>query len=95
MAIYNFKCSSCSNIKSFSVPITEYAELNLKNASIGLYCDGCGKASRLTRVFDVSSSKIERDKEEMMRQIKEETRKIVQSVRDGNTNAIRNIYGEE
>jgi len=30
-----------------------------------------------------------------MRQVKEESRKIVQSIKSGNAKAIRNIYGEE
>jgi len=47
------------------------------------------------RIFGATSSKITKDKEALMMEIKEESRKIADEVRSGNANTIRQIYGEE
>lgn len=95
MAIYNFKCNHCSSIEVLSISTKKYTQLSQERAFDEMTCKSCENLSGFTRIFGISSSKIERDKEETMRQIKEDSRKIVQSIQSGNTTTMRNIYGEE
>jgi|15BtaG_2_1085339.scaffolds.fasta_scaffold00189_9 hypothetical protein len=95
MAIYNLECKNCSSVDILNISIKKYIESCQKDGLNQRHCKACNKLSEFTRIFSASSSKIERDKEEMMRQVKEESRKIVQSIKSGNAKAIRNIYGEE
>jgi|15BtaG_2_1085339.scaffolds.fasta_scaffold00184_18 hypothetical protein len=95
MAIYKYRCNLCSSVEVFNISIKKYAQLSQEDAFGKMICKNCNKLSEFTRTFGVSSSKIEKDREETMRQIKEDSRRIVQSIKSGNTKTIRNIYGEE
>jgi len=60
-----------------------------------MHCTSCSDNTKFIRIFGATSSKITKDKETLMMEIKEESRKIADEVRAGNTNTIRQIYGEE
>jgi hypothetical protein len=95
MAVYKFACKKCDSVEIKNFSIVKFKALKEQEPEIMFWCKKCDGLSEFIRIFDVSSSKIKRDKEEMMREITEDSRKIVQSIKDGNANIIRNIYGEE
>ena len=84
MPKYSLECSSCClNFEKF----VDYDDLkNLK-------CPKCG--SSVSRSFNFSGAKIERTKSEMMEQIKSDAKKIVKKIKNGDQNAISEIYGGE
>ena len=95
MAIYSFKCDTCSLVEELNISTKKFVQLSQEHAFDKMVCENCNYLSGFTRIFNMSSSKIKRDKEETMRQIKEESRKIVRSIQNGNAKTMRDIYGEE
>jgi len=78
---------------SFSIP--KFLKLSSSGHFDDMYCVNCSDNVKFIRIFGSTSSKITKDKETIMMEIKEEARKISDEVRAGNTNTINQIYGEE
>jgi hypothetical protein len=95
MAIYTYKCRACKIATNLSFPIPKFLKLSNAGHFDDMYCPNCSDNTKFIRIFGATSSKITKDKETLMMEIKEEARKISDEVRAGNTNAIRQVYGEE
>lgn len=95
MAIYTYKCRACNSTVDLSFSISEFLELCNLNHFETMECSKCSNNTKFTRVFGDTSSKINKDKETLMMEIKEDARKISEKVRAGNENMIRQVYGEE
>tara|TARA_Y100000034_G_scaffold123623_1_gene170624 strand:+ start:831 stop:1109 length:279 start_codon:yes stop_codon:yes gene_type:complete len=91
MPEYLFKCDDCSLSKSLNISISEFLHLN-DNLIDNSECKGsCLYKNK--RVFKDISSKIERDQNDRIVELKEESRKIVSKVKQGDLKTIENIYG--
>ena len=95
MAIYTYKCRTCKTVTSLSFSIPKFLKLSVSGHFDDMYCANCSDNTKFIRIFGATSSKITKDRETLMMEIKEEARKIVDEVRSGNTNTIRQVYGEE
>jgi hypothetical protein len=95
MAIYTYKCRTCSTVENMSFSIPRFLKLSVSGHFDDMYCTNCSVNTKFIRIFGATSSKITKDREALMMEIKEESRKIANEVRAGNTNTIRQIYGEE
>jgi len=95
MAIYTYKCRTCKIVMNLSFSIPKFLKLSNSGHFDDMYCCNCSDNAKFTRIFGATSSKITRDKETLMAEIKEEARKISDEVRAGNKNTIRQVYGEE
>jgi len=78
---------------SFSIP--KFLKLSSSGHFDDMYCDNCSDNAKFIRIFGTTSSKITKDKETLMKEIKEEARKISNEVRAGNNKTIRQVYGED
>ncbi len=95
MANYNLKCKDCNEEEIVSLPVSEF--LNLKD-SRSFYlkkCKKCNAETQFVRNFKPASSKISKDRQELMSLAKEEARKIVEKVNMGDTKTILDVYGEK
>lgn len=95
MAIYTYKCRTCKTVTNLSFSIPKFLKLSVSGHFDDMYCANCSDNTKFMRIFGATSSKITKDREALMMEIKEESRKIADEVRAGNTNTIRQIYGEE
>lgn len=95
MAIYTYKCRSCKIVTNMSFSIPKFLKLSSSGHFDDMYCTNCSDNTKFTRIFGSTSSKITKDKETLMMEIREEARKISDEVKTGNTNTIRQVYGEE
>lgn len=95
MASYNFKCTSCNEIETHTMPVKEFVDMVNNYRFESMFCSNCCQETKFLRIFGSSSSKIKRSKEEIALQIKDDVRKVVEKVKSGNSRAIRDIYGEE
>ena len=84
MPRYTFQCDKCNS--TFEEMISHDNQDNVK-------CDGC--ESNVKRVYSFGGSKIERTKSEIMDKVKEDAKKIVKKNKNGDQNAISEIYGGE
>ena len=94
MANYTYKCDGCKKVSSLSYNVSEYASLVELNHFDDMWCDKCCNNQKFIRVFGDISSKISKDKDTLMLEIKEEARKISEKVKLGDQKLIREIYGE-
>jgi len=78
----------------YSLSIALYLELKNSDHFNRIECIDCGKICEFKQVFGVLSSKIKKDKQTIMSEIKDEAKKIANKVRSGDSRTIRNIYGE-
>ena len=76
------------------MPILEYLTLSSENMLYNKKCEKCNTVCEFVRIFNSSSSKISKGKEEMMAEAKEDARKIVNKIKLGDTKAILDVYGE-
>lgn len=84
MPRYSLECTNCDfKFEKF----VDYDDLQ------NLLCQKCG--SLVSRSFNFSGSKVERTKSEQMEQIKSDAKKIVKKIKNGDQNAISEIYGGE
>jgi hypothetical protein len=74
--------------------ITNYLSLDNKDVLLGYDCKKCNTVSKFVRIFNPSSSRISKGKEEILNEAKEEARKIVNKIKSGDTKAILDVYGE-
>ena len=95
MAKYKYSCSKCLSEVNFNFAIKEYLDLKKTDYFKKIKCSNCNDICEFTQTFGSLSSKISKDKETILGEIKEEARKIADKVRSGNSRAIRNIYGED
>ena len=94
MAKYNFKCEKCDAAAAITMSISDYLSLDNKNMLYDQKCRKCDAVSRFIRIFNPSSSKISKGKEEILKEVKEDARKIVNKIRLGDTRTISDVYGE-
>lgn len=95
MAKYKYSCSCCFSSVDFNFAIKEYIELKKTNYFKKIKCNNCNNICEFNQVFGSLSSKIPKDKETVLREIKEEVRKITDKVKSGDSKAIRTVYGED
>ena len=95
MANYRFKCRSCDSIEIFKFSIEEFLSLKANSYFKNKSCTNCNQITNFIRIFQPTSSKIIRSNGEMLAEITEDAKRIANDVRAGNTEAIRDIYGEE
>ena len=95
MATYTYKCQKCDTGTSLSMAIEEFLKLSENNYFENMYCDVCSNNQNFIRIFGNTCSKISKDKETLMMDIKEDARKIVNKVKNGDQNMIRQVYGED
>ena len=95
MATYTYKCRSCEIMINMSFSIPKFLKLSTSGHFDSMYCTNCSDNTKFTRIFGTTSSKITKDKETVMMELKEEARKISDEVRAGNSSAIRQVYGED
>jgi hypothetical protein len=95
MAIYTYKCRTCETVINLSLSIQEFLKLSGSEHFNERFCEKCSNNTKFTRIFGATSGKINKDKETIMMEIKEEARKISNEVRAGNINTIRQVYGED
>lgn len=95
MAKYKYSCNGCLSEVSFNFAIQEYLDLKKTDYFESIKCSNCNNICEFTQIFGTLSSKILKDKEAILGEIKEEAKKIADKVRSGDSRAIRNIYGED
>lgn len=95
MAIYTYKCRACEATVDLSFSIPEFLELSNIGHFDKMHCSCCSKNEKFIRIFGDTSSKINKDKETLLMDIKEDARKIVDKINSGDENMIRQVYGEE
>jgi hypothetical protein len=76
------------------MPILEYLTLSSESSLLYKECKKCNTVCEFIRIFNPSSSKISKGKEEIMAEVKEDARKIVNKIKLGDTRAISDVYGE-
>lgn len=94
MAKYKYSCTNCSAEVEYSLSIALYLELKNSDHFKQIECNNCGIICEFKQVFGTLSSKIKKDKQTIVSEIKDEARKIANKVRSGDSRTIRNIYGE-
>ena len=92
MAAYNLVCKECSDQMTIMLSIAEFQSHN-KNNFLNLNCKSCG-SNNIGRIYGNISSKISRSSEEIVAQVREDARNIVEKVKQGDIHAIRDVYGE-
>ena len=95
MAVYNFKCEECGARVSLSCSVSKFQQLKQEDFFKNMDCDKCLNKQKFLRVFGNTSSKISKDQQRMLEEIREEARKITEKVKSGDQNMIRQVYGEE
>ena len=95
MAIYTYKCRACKATTDLSLSIHEFLELSRIDHFDEMYCNNCLNNEKFIRIFGETSSKISKDKETLLMDIKEDARKIVNKINAGDENMIRQVYGED
>lgn len=94
MANYTYKCGGCNEVANLSYKVSEYASLVCSGHFDFMWCNKCLSNQKFMRIFGETSSRITKDKETLMLDIKEEARKISEKVKLGDQKLIREIYGE-
>ena len=95
MSKYNFKCMKCNQVNLVKINILEFTSKSIDDIISKLICTECESEGTFNRVFGSISSKVWKNKEEIMQEVKVEARKIAEKVRLGDVSAIREVYGEE
>lgn len=95
MAIYTYKCRKCETTVDLSYSIPEFLKLSSAGHFSDMHCVNCSNNEKFIRIFGDTSSKIIKDKETLLMDIKEDARKMVDKIKSGDENMIRQVYGEE
>ena len=90
MPKYNFLCKDCLHNQENHLTIEQYR--NIKN--INLFCNIC-RSTNLVRSFKNTYSNIDRSAEEILADIRDEVKSVVNKVNSGDISTISEIYGEE
>ena len=94
MAKYNYKCEECNSIDTITMSVSSYLSLENKDVLLNKKCKKCNAVSKFVRIFNPTSSKISKGKDEILIEAKEDARKIVNKIKSGDTKAILDVYGE-
>lgn len=95
MAKYNFKCNKCGYLEELNIAMNKFVQLKKESFFDERKCENCNQTSSFTQIFGALSSKISKDRQQIVAEIQDEARKIANKVKSGDEKAIRNIYGEE
>ena len=90
MPTYNFICYDCQEIQNLSMSIADYTS----NKIINYNCIICG-SKKLMRKYGAINSQIQLDKQDELDLIKEEVRATIDKIKNGDSSAAADIYGEE
>ena len=93
MPQYSYQCKLCLNEYSISLSIKDFKSLCEKDISEMISCKNCNNPEFI-RKFVSPFGKIERDKQELSRIAKEEAKVIVNKIKKGDEETIRDIYGK-
>jgi|TARA_B100001094_G_C17492551_1_gene467164 hypothetical protein len=88
MPKYYFTCKDCSSEFSSSMSIAEYINSEKK-------CINCNSSSVLVMLKSSVANFVKRTKVEIVQNAKEEAKVVVEKIKNGDLNTIRDIYGEE
>jgi DNA replicative helicase MCM subunit Mcm2 (Cdc46/Mcm family) len=88
MPKYYFTCKDCSTEFSSSMSVGEYINSEKK-------CINCNSSSVLVLLKSSVANFVKRTKVEIIQEAKEEAKVVVDKIKNGDLNTIRDIYGEE
>jgi len=83
---YNFKCKSCSKTESVVKKISEISDFSLT-------CEDCDV--NMVQVISSFNASVQQTPEQRQESIKREAAKIADKIRNGDVNAISEVYGEK
>jgi putative FmdB family regulatory protein len=90
MPSYTFTCQSCQHEEVQHLSISDY----LKNKDEKKQCPEC-EGGVLSQKLRRVRSRVDRNSDEIIQDIKEEVRKTVDKVHAGDQKTIENIYGDK
>jgi hypothetical protein len=82
----------CEEGTILNCSIKEFKEYSL-NLFKNIYCKKCNN-NKFIRIYSSISSKISRSSYEIVEIAKEDARKTIENIKNGDQHAIRDIYGE-
>lgn len=88
MPIYNFACNKCEETQTETMSISSFMKQRTNPAK----CSKCSDGEFLVSLSP-PTGRIEKRKEDIVREIEEEVREIVQKVREGDEATIEDVYG--
>jgi urease alpha subunit len=74
--------------------IEDFVYLNTNLGFDSIECEKCKDRAQFVRIFGTTSSNIIRSKEEILADVKEDARKMVEKIKLGDTKTILDVYGE-
>ncbi len=89
MPFYTFKCDICGEKQSHNLAIDKFKNKEWENFT----CLKCNKKS-LSRVYEKIFSNVQKSSAELLYEIKESVNKTIEKIENGDTHAIRDVYGE-
>jgi hypothetical protein len=89
MPSYNYQCEDCKETKSFQMKITKFLEFKREE----IECEVCHKG-KMVQIVKPSHGKIHRDKEYLVEHAREEARKTIQKIKNGDEKTFIDIYGD-
>ena len=89
MPRYNFECDKCKYESSENMAVNKFLELK-KEIRQCTKCDG----GVLLLKLSTARNKIERRKEDIIEQIKDDVRKTLKKVESGDERAIIDVFGD-
>lgn len=89
MPVYNFKCPACAAGFEFDLKISEFLIFK-KEQNI---CKSCEQGILIQSITKVRG-KVDRDKEYIVEEAKEEARQIVEQINKGNDRDAVDVYGD-
>jgi hypothetical protein len=90
MPKYNFLCQDCNHNQQDQLSIEQYRSIK----DINYICIICG-SKNLSRVFKNTHSNIDRNTQELLEEIREETKVTLDKINSGDISSISDIYGQE
>ena len=89
MPKYTFSCDCCSYEEELILSIANF----IKKKEVTIPCEECGHGFIIQKVKRVSSN-VFKDKDQTLLEMKEEIRKTVDKVKNGDLKTINDIYGD-
>jgi len=90
MPKYTFCCESCNDIQSRHYSVPEFVRLKKEK----IKCTVCENGVLYQKIIAVSGT-VDKDRDQIMMDAKEEVRKTVEKVRSGDRRAMDDIYGDK